>query len=163
MVELHIGESRTTLHVPASGTQPAITHALAIGYRGTALAYFHHSPPTPGELERAIEAVEDVVMPLHLLVSPADGPLVTSDGPIRQVALLAGVADSGGMSLDLDAMERVFNRFAAIVTGSPVASSGMPEGPDFAATLLILRECMHHLAFDAITVRPGADNKGATT
>src|SRR6476620_10132330 len=109
MVELHIGETKTTFRVPGAGGQPDVTHALAVGFRSTAIAYFLHSPPTPGEMERAIEAVEDIVMPLHLLISPEDGPLVTSDAAIRQIALLGGVADSGEMELGLGPTERVFN------------------------------------------------------
>ena len=152
MVEMHIGETKTTFRVPGTGGQPDITHAVAVGFRSTAVAYFLHSPPTPGEMERAIEAVEDIVMPLHLLVSPDDGPLVTSDASIRQIALLAGIADDGAISLGLGALERVFNNLASVVMGSPAASAGIPEGPDFAATLLILRECLHHLAFEAVIV-----------
>ncbi|MEO5672698.1 MAG: hypothetical protein ABIR26_18580 [Ramlibacter sp.] len=166
MVELHIGKSRTSFRVPGTGTQPDITHAAAVGFRGTAAAYFLHSPPTPGEMERAIEAVEDVVMPLHLLVSPADGPLVTSDASIGHIAQLAGVAGGAEMKLGLGELERVFNRLASVVVGSPAASAGIPEGPDFAATLLILRECLHHLDFDSITFRAvdaEGGNEGATT
>jgi hypothetical protein len=37
--------------------------------------------------------------------------------------------------------------------GRPPASEGLPAGGAFAATLLILRELMHHLKFAAITVR----------
>jgi hypothetical protein len=34
-------------------------------------------------------------------------------------------------------------------------SSGLPAGRTFAATLLILREFMHHLGFDSIVIEIG--------
>jgi NADP-dependent 3-hydroxy acid dehydrogenase YdfG len=53
--------------------------------------------------------------------------------------------------LSTEAMERVFDRLAAVVTGSSAARQGIPAGREFAATLLILREFMHHLRFTSIT------------
>jgi len=47
-------------------------------------------------------------------------------------------------------MERVFSRLAAVVQGKPAAHEGIPDDNAFAATLLILREFMHHLGFSSI-------------
>ena len=149
---LQIGAQETVLRI--EGTDPdAALHTLPLGAQATAAAWFHHDPPTEAELENAIAAVEDLVMPL-LRQLPAGLALETRDGAIRQIAVLAGVADSPAMVLGLVAMERVFDRLAAVVMGRPAAQSGLPPGPGFAATLLILRELMHHLQFTAITVRP---------
>jgi hypothetical protein len=41
---------------------------------------------------------------------------------------------------------------ASLVLGRPASSAGIPTNPAFAATLLILREFMHHLQFDSIRI-----------
>ena len=56
------------------------------------------------------------------------------------------------MTLSLDAVERTFDRLALVINGRPAHFEGIPGGNDFAATLLILREFMHHLQFDEIVV-----------
>ena len=146
---LHIGESQTVL---AMGTnrEPAVVLALAIGSATTA-DHFRQDPPAPIEMENAIMVVEDEVTRAREVV--AGSALHTMDGAIRQIALLAGVAESSEMALSLKAVEQTFDRFSGVVLGRPAASEGLPAGGAFAATLLILRELMHHLKFAAITVR----------
>jgi exopolyphosphatase/pppGpp-phosphohydrolase len=147
---LQIGAQETVLRIGAG--PGAALHTLPLGAQVTAVAWFRHDPPTEAEIENAIAAVEDLVMPLHRQL-PGGLALETQDAAIRQIAVLAGVADGPAMVLGLEAMERVFDRLAAVVMGRPAAQSGLPPGPGFAATLLILRELMHHLQFAAITVR----------
>jgi hypothetical protein len=40
-----------------------------------------------------------------------------------------------------------------LVHGRPAASTDLPNDKHFAATLLILRELMHHLQFGSIQIR----------
>ena len=151
---VHIGACETTL---ASGTggEPDGTVALAIGARNTAQDHFKHRPPTPGELENAIMVVEDELARARATI--ADGAvLLSGDAALREVARLAGVtgvADRAELSVRIDAVEGVFDRLAAVSLGRPASSAGLPEDNEFAATLLILRELMHHLGFSALTVR----------
>jgi hypothetical protein len=49
-------------------------------------------------------------------------------------------------------MERTFDRLAQVSLGRPASSEGLPASNSFSATLLILREFMHHLQFAGITV-----------
>lgn len=122
---------------------------LPIGYDITANAYFRHSIPTPDEMENAIMAVEDWVMPVRSGI--ADGStLVAADNQLREIALIAGVAEQPLMILSLEAMERTFDRLAAVIMGRPALREGIPESSSFATRLLILREFMHHLAFEDI-------------
>ena len=147
---LHIGANQTTI-AAASGTEPGATLTLAIGSKKTADEYFKHMPPTPGEMENAIMAVEDEVTRARTLI--ANGSvLYTTDPAIREIALFAGVPGQPEMMLALDAMERTFERLAAVSLGRPASSEGIPNNAAFAATLLILREFMHHLQFSSITV-----------
>ena len=56
------------------------------------------------------------------------------------------------MALPIDAVEGQFDLLAAFIFGRPASSAGIPADSSFAATLLILREFMHHLQFPAITI-----------
>jgi exopolyphosphatase/pppGpp-phosphohydrolase len=147
---LHIGQLQTVL---AMGTnrEPAVVLALAIGSATTAAEQFRQDPPAPIEMENAIMVVEDEVTRAREAV--AGSALHTMDRAIRQIALLAGVAESSEMALSLEAVERTFDRYSGVVLGRPAASEGLPAGGTFAATLLILRELMHHVKFAAITIR----------
>jgi exopolyphosphatase/pppGpp-phosphohydrolase len=149
MTVLHIGAKQTVL---ATGTDrdPAVLLALAVGSAKTAADHFRHGPPAPIEMENAIMVVEDEVTRARDQVAGSE--LFTMDAAIREIALIAGVADAAEMALSREAVEQTFDRFSGVVLGRPAASEGLPTGGAFAATLLILRELMHHLKFSAITV-----------
>lgn len=147
---LHIGQLQTVL---AMGTErePAVVLALAIGTSKTVADHFRQDPPAPAEMENAIMVVEDEVTRAREAV--AGSALYTMDSAIREIALIAGVAQGREMALSLEAVEQTFDRLSGVVLGRPAASEGLPAGGAFAATLLILRELMHHLKFATITVR----------
>jgi exopolyphosphatase/pppGpp-phosphohydrolase len=150
IVVLHIGAQQSGMAV-GLGPEPDRVKLLPLGAEHTAHVYFKTAPPTPLALEHAIQVVEDVVMPLRSVI-PRDALLFSTDATVREIALLAGVAAEQTLLLTLEAMERVFNRLSAVVEGSPAARQGLPESNSFAATLLILREFMHHLQFAHIVV-----------
>ncbi len=85
-------------------------------------------------------------MTLRTVVKPL---LITATA----LALLAGVPEAPEMVLSRDALERVFARLAAVTLGRPAAQEGIPDDAAFAASLLILREFMHHLKFSAVTIK----------
>jgi exopolyphosphatase/pppGpp-phosphohydrolase len=148
---LHIGAEKTVV-ATGTGVEPATIVFLDIGARSTATAFFRNEPPTPGEMENAIMAVEDAVIGSRAKIA-ADSTLVSTDPAIREIALIAGAADQPEVVLGIDATERAFERLAAITLGRPASQDIIPGAATFAATLLILREFMHHLKFASITVR----------
>jgi len=147
---LHIGAESTTV-ISGSAAEPATTLALALGAQKTAREFFRRSPPTPLEMENAIVTVEDEVVRALSIVKKGSS-LFCADAAVREIAVLAGVPESARMILSLDAMERTFGRLAAVAEGRPAVREGLPDNTEFAATLLILREFMHHLRFFSITV-----------
>jgi len=149
---LHIGADFTLL-ARGRGAEPEAMVALAAGSRITAATHFRRRPPTARETEDAIAAIEDEVARALPVLATGGSSLVTTDATVRTIASLAGIPDQPSLSLPLDAMERVFARLAAVTLGRPVAREGIPDDPAFAATLLILRECMHHLKFPAVVIR----------
>jgi len=148
---LHIGAQQTTV-LSRNGTSTATPLLLDLGAQKTAQQFFRHAPPTPYELENAIAAVEDEVMRVQPQVA-RDSRLVTSDTVIRDLARLAGVAPAASMQLPIEAMEQVFQRLSALSLGRPASQDELPSDTAFAATLLILREFMHHLQFTSITIQ----------
>ena len=150
MVTLRIERGETRV-VSQRGNEPADTIVLAIGYAAPGQLSLRHEPPTPVELENAIAVIEDAVMPLSKRL-PRPSELVGSGRAIEAIAAAAGQAGHGNVRVALDEVERLFQQLAAVSEGRPAASGGVPSGADFAATLLILREFMHHLGFDSITI-----------
>ena len=145
---LHIHPDYTIL---AYGTgKPELYWLLEIGFETTANLFFKHNPPTPGEVENAIQTVEDEVMALRKLL-PNESTLFTIDQPIRNIAKQQiSTTNTEGLVLSRSSMEQIFGRLAAIISGRPASSDTLPTDNNFAATLLILREVMHHLKFTEI-------------
>lgn len=147
---LHIGAEHTAI-ATGQGAEAAAWLVLDIGAQKTARQFFKRSLPTPLELETAIATVEDEVIRAVPMFAPGTA-LLCADAVVREIALLAGVAPGESIAMPLDAMERVFERLAAVAEGRPVVREGLPQGADFAAALLILREFMHHLRFGSVAV-----------
>lgn len=147
-------EPERTLIVPVDATGSALHDAaitLALGTHRTARAFFRRDVPTPLELENAIATVEDEVYLAHQryaqLPHAQGGAWWSTGAHLVALAELAGVPRGPAMVLTLDTMERLFQRLAFVSEGRPAASEGLPESVEFATTLLLLRELMHHMPF----------------
>lgn len=138
---LHIGAKESAV-ATGNTLDPPNVLILAIGSH-----YFKHHPPTPSEVENAILAVEDEVMRARS-IRIEGAMLYTMDGTIREIAGLAGASTT----LGLESVECLFQRWVAVINGSPASQQGIPNDGAFGATLLILREFMHHLKFTSITL-----------
>lgn len=147
---LHIGGQQTVV-AAGTGAEPVAVLKLAVGSQKTAAEFFHHDPPTPSEIENAIVAVEDAVASMRAIISGGTR-LFTTDEAIRKIALISGVPDGAELILTRDAMEQTFERLAAISRGGLGSRKEIPADAISAATLLILREFMHHLQFISITI-----------
>jgi hypothetical protein len=139
---LTIGEHESWL---VQGRQEPLR--LAMGYRalvpGQTLGQFHREPPSPLELEQAIAWVEDIVMPLATDLAPCSALRL---GPSPLTPLF------GPVTLPLARIEQSFAQLAAMAERDPLAARDLPAGREFAATLLILREFMHHLGFIEVSL-----------
>ncbi len=147
---LHIGEQETGIAVGA-GAEPENILMLALGSQSTAKQFFHHAPPTPGEIENAIMQVEDEITRAREMIA-GYSMLVTDDASIREIAHIATGHAGTALQLPIDAVEQVFSLLASHSLGRPASIAGISGSPAFAATLLILREFMHHLRFLSINV-----------
>ena len=149
---LHIGEDSSA--VTQADAEPTSKLILHIGSAKTGREHFRHDPPTEGEIENAIQVVEDEVMrAVKFVVRPST--LVSNDPAVVEVASWLGVSTDLEITLSLQQVEDGFSRLAARSLGRPSSQDDMPTNPTFAATLLILREFMHHLQFESIRITRG--------
>ncbi|QSX33545.1 hypothetical protein JYB87_17845 [Shewanella avicenniae] len=125
--------------------------SLPVGYRLVAQRFFKHTPPTPDDLEYAINYIEDEIERAIPTIGPIS-QLVSPTAYLRQIAQLAGVQQGSVMQLPRQEMERLFGYYAEISQGRPPLPSEPDVSPEFYAKLLILREYMHHLKVTSISL-----------
>jgi hypothetical protein len=133
---LHFGDEELTVR-EQTGDQPDTERRLDVGTARIARDFFRHDPPTAQEIERAIDVVEDAIMQLD----HPDGvrtPLLSTSPALRPWAALSGPT----MAIEL--VEQWFQRLASASLGQPAPMQGLPSGREAAATLLLLREFLHH-------------------
>jgi hypothetical protein len=123
-----------------------LTPVLPLGPSLLRERWLRHAPPRPQELEAAIEAVEDLVMPLHRVLPAGDTLHVASE----ERAALAPLAQARTR----DELEALFDRAAAIAQGRPARSDPALADPETVAALVLLREVMHHLGFTQLRIAP---------
>ena len=123
---------------------PALPYAAPLGW-GTVAQAFGPRMPTALGLEHAIAIVEDAVMPATRVLPSTAYVLRTASPLLREVALAAG-ADLAARPARLSraAVENLFSRLASQAHRPGHADPTLPQRPDFAAALLILREALHH-------------------
>src|SRR5687768_7700129 len=131
---LRIDAARTTLGAAT----------LLVGWRTISRDYFRKDPPSPLDLENAIAAIEDEIDRTHKTVDRGLA-VVTTEETIRDIALASGLAAGQEVVLPLDAVERTYSRMTE--------RAGLPGNPRFAATVLLLRELMHHLQIDRVVIK----------
>ena len=148
---MQLDPQRTTLTI-----ESAAGLVVEIGYRSVAERFLRHDPPTPGELESAIDGVEDALMAARAQRVDAGTLLVISDD-IRR--LLPGLLPDG-TGATLVEVEARFQRLASASLGHPGVLANLPLGPEAAAALLILRECMHHLGFARLMIAQAPADAG---
>jgi len=156
---LHIGPRHTRV-ASGSGACAERSIALEIGWARTAREFFRHDPPAPAELEAAITAIEDEVARARSIVA-AGSVLSSNDARLRELAHAAGLG-AGEHVLRLEAVEQLYQRLAARSLGALPSADELLASPAGAATVLILRELMHHLGCAALHIRtpdPASDSR----
>lgn len=124
---------------------------FGLGIDSLAAAYLRAPRPGEAAIEAAITEVEERVMPLRALL-PAGSRCVTQDARVARIARALGLPAGPWVTLATDTVEQGFNRWVSVALGRPATQETLPTTPEFAASLLILRECLHHLGFAQIQV-----------
>lgn len=162
-VQLELGDETIALRwTDAQGREQA--RSLPIGLKKLARDCRFGRPTSALALEAAIEQIEDAVMPLARDI-PGGARLALREGqhsPDLNRALVALDSPSRSANADpgvstrpfgLDTVETLFSELSALALGRPSTQAQVPDTPEFAAAVLILREAMHHLRLaDGIVV-----------
>ena len=125
---------------------------LQLGTASLARQWMRHTPPTPLEIENAIEVTEDVVMPLAAKLARTEQLQLSGSG----AALIlqgVGAATDAVLNWSLEEVENQFNRIAMVSQGRPTGHEALPTAPEFYAAMVIVRECLHHLRFSWAAVQ----------
>ncbi len=137
--------------VAGDGAEPARVIPIQLGVSALARRYLDAPRLAEAAIEAAIAEVEDRVMPLRPLLAPGTRH-VTRDREVRAVAEVLEPVTKSWVALSTDAVEQVFNRWVSIALGRPATQDALPTSGEFAATLLVLREWLHHLSCKEITL-----------
>jgi hypothetical protein len=151
VVVLHLGDDQSVL---AWGTEemPSQHFSLPLGLSELAKRILPNGHLSELAMEHAIAEVEDIVMPLRTKL-PTLARLFTEDTVICELAKWAGMPDKDAQwQLTTDAVEPLFNRLVALAQGRPASQDDPPTTGHFSAALLVLREWLHHLGFEGVTV-----------
>ena len=148
---LELGAETSTL-VCTDGRQVVLQQILQLGTASLARQWMRHTPPTPLDMEHAIEQTEDVVMPLAAKLVRIDELLLRGSGAALILEGLGAEPDAA-LRWSLDEVEEIFNRIAMVSQGRPSGQEALPTAPEFYAAMVILRECLHHLRFGSVLIR----------
>ena len=141
MTEVALSLGAQTLTLSVGGTQ----HLLPTGIEALA-ASFGHRIPSALALENAIAEVEDAIMPAAKLLPEQHHSLSGADPLLLQV-IHSATANPQATTVSRDAIETLFSALARQAERPGYADAQIPQTPEFAAALLVLRECMHHWGF----------------
>lgn len=161
IVLLHIGDEHTWV-ASGSGVEPDQVLLLEMGAKRTSIEFFKHIPPSPLEIENAITAVEDEVT-RACVVTREHGPLYSTDERVDDMPRMLGYSDGLAGVLSIEQVESLFEQLAARSEGRPASQVDIPDDPRFTATLLILREFMHHLNFHNVKFMRNLQQMGGPT
>lgn len=137
---LHIGSTESAI-VSGRGRDDVKIVPFLLGYAGVPATLFSDAIPTALELENAIAAVEDEVMPAVRKLSGVT-ELVTIDTELYALAAAASVDHTA--TLPLEGVEWLFEELSRAASGGLASQLPFTPTKQAAAVLLILREFMHH-------------------
>ena len=147
---LQLGTETSTVLCVEDG-QVVLQQELSLGTASLARQWMRHTPPTPLDIEHAIEVTEDVLMPLAAKLARTEQLQLSGSG----AALIlqgVGAAPDAVLIWSLEEVEDQFNRIAMVSQGRPIGHEALPTAPEFYAAMVIVRECLHHLRFTGVLV-----------
>ena len=111
---------------------------------------FGNSMPNEAQLEHGIMLVEDAIMPVAAEI-PAHSMLLLNDRLLHAVGRSAlGRAQVHTHSVRREAVETLFNLLVMQAAHPSVPHPDVPQTPQAAAALLILREVLHHWQLESV-------------
>lgn len=148
-LQLTFEPEAAVLHSPDHPHMPALR--IAFSHTDMETRFFPHGQLTPSLLERAIEWVEDHIQAAHP-DWPKGAKLFTNEADLQTLASVAGVSEGAERVLHVDAVEQSFSRLVMQAMGQAPHQEALPDSARFFASVVFVRELMHHLHFPQIWV-----------
>ena len=148
-LQLTFESEAAVLHSPAHPNMPSVR--IAFSHADMEKHFFPPGQLNPVLLERAIEWVEDSIQAAHP-AWPKGAKLFTSEADLQTLASVAGVAQGEQRVLHVDAVEQSFSRLVMQAMGQIPHQEALPDSARFFASVVFVRELMHHLHFPQIWV-----------
>jgi len=121
---------------------------MDMGYMAMGERFFPNGRLDASQLERAIEWTEDRIQAAQILV-PEGAQLFTSEADVHALAHASGMTANSPV-LHVDAVEQTFSRLVMQSMGQAAPQNALPATARFFATVVFVRELMHHLHFPQI-------------
>ena len=164
---LHLAGTRGHL-MQGRGSGTPNAWELPLDLQGLAAGTLRSRPPRAGEIEAAIEQVEDAVMPLARHLEPGSRLVLGGDDVAPMADLFARPPIHGSSGIDAGAgalrgseligpistaeVEELLERLAARAQGRPVTQDALAADALTAARIVLGREALHHLGFEAFWI-----------
>jgi len=146
-LQLTFEPEAAVLHCPAHPQLPALL--MAFSHARMETLFFKNGALSPINLERAIEWVEDQIQTIHPHW-PKGAKLFTNEDDVHTLATAAGLSEGEQRVLQVDAVEQTFSRLVLQATGQAPVQEALPDSARFFASVVFVRELMHHLHFPQI-------------
>jgi hypothetical protein len=147
---LHMSGEETWLLMGAS-EEPVVAAQLRVGLRKSVRDFFRHDRIDALGVERAIAGLEEEIMKLAPLVLRA-ASLYTADPVAFDIAAMSGVSLTAMTELSRQALEITFEGWVRATLGYAGPRDTTLQSRELAAGILILREVLHHLYFEGVTI-----------
>jgi hypothetical protein len=148
---LQLGTETSTVLCTQDG-HVVLQQELQLGTASLARQWMRHTPPTPLDIEHAIEVTEDVLMPLAVKLARTEQLQLSGSGAAL-ISQGVGAAPDAVLIWSLEEVEDQFNRIAMVSQSRPIGHEALPTAPEFYAAMVIVRECLHHLRFTELVVK----------
>lgn len=149
-IQLTLDGRQALLHDAHDGT---LLGQIEAGPQAMIEQHFQRAPLHAAALERAIEWTEDRIQQAKLQLPPGSR-LSTQDVHVRRLAQAAGLQQAD-LSLHVGAVEQLFSRLVLQSFGQSPGQQALPKDPTLFATVVLLREMLHHLRFERIEITTG--------
>ena len=147
MTEVALSLGAQTLTLTVGGAQ----HLLPTGIAPLVTGFRHHMPSALA-LENAIADVEDAVMPAGQWL-PAGASLLQTADPLLLQLIHSATGNPQATQASREAIENLFEVLARQSLQPGHVDAQLPQSPELAAALLILREAMHHWGMSTLQAR----------
>jgi hypothetical protein len=148
-LQLTFEPDAAVLHSTAHPDMPALR--IAFSHSDMEERFFPQGQLSPLHLERAIQWVEDHIQAAHIHW-PKGAKLFTKEADLQSLASVSGVSEGAQRVLHVDAVEQSFSRLVMQAMGQIPHQEALPYSARVFASVVFVRELMHHLHFPQIWV-----------